>query len=196
MDPGFLIRKKYMHTDRSNKQSIDKNIQTLVDKLNKLETVRTTSSCSGRICLYSEYKTKILWYSHDPAEAKEVIETIKQEINTYYLSDNSSYLYLRFEPFIMHMEVASLEIGKTMLRKAIGCGFRNSGLSIAKKIHVCIRNTISLDVPIVDECKGELLVDWEYIEVLVDIANTKFKRNEELIKRLETEIFKEEKHNS
>ena len=80
----------------------------------------------------------------------------------------------------------------SMLQAAVSCGYRNSGLSIGKKIILAVRSTQGLEVPI--GIDGRILVEEKYLEFLIEQANVKMKLNCERIKVLEevmtNELFK------
>jgi hypothetical protein len=64
IQPGFqrkkrrildgLAKPKTEYTDLSPKGSVDKGIQDLIEEINRLDGIVTTSSCAGRISVYLE----------------------------------------------------------------------------------------------------------------------------------------------
>jgi tRNA wybutosine-synthesizing protein 3 len=68
MSPGFEIRKQKIleqltvpedeYSDRSPKGSIDEGIRELVDEINAISGLVSTSSCAGRISIFLEGKKK------------------------------------------------------------------------------------------------------------------------------------------
>ena len=70
MDPFLKQKENTLNgLDRSRKGSVDAPIFELVNVLNKSNDLFTTSSCSGRICLY-EHDTAGGSISHTGPEAK------------------------------------------------------------------------------------------------------------------------------
>jgi tRNA wybutosine-synthesizing protein 3 len=70
MSPGFATQKtKFLQqltapdasdTNRSPEGSVDVGIRRLVDEINKIDTLATTSSCSGRVVVYLEGRSSSL----------------------------------------------------------------------------------------------------------------------------------------
>ncbi|KAI6649581.1 tRNA wybutosine-synthesizing protein 3-like [Oopsacas minuta] len=75
------------------------------------------------------------------------------------------------------------------MKVAVGCGYRNSGLSIGKKIILAVRSTQGLEVPIGRD--GSILVEEKYLKFLVEEANIKMNLNCERINVLELAITNE-----
>jgi len=59
------------YNDLSPKGSIDEPIRKLIDEINQLDGLVTTSSCSGRISVYMEGKKKTSPASDDPEPIKD-----------------------------------------------------------------------------------------------------------------------------
>lgn len=166
--------------DKSKKGSIDKEIKSLVKKINKSPNYYTTSSCSGRIVLLakkSEKKqdAKWLFVSHKKTNLKEVKNALKK-LPIYPV-------WFRFEPLIMHVAAKTIEDAQRLVNIARAVGFKRSGIqSTKKKITVEIASTEIIDAIIAD--KGELFVDEDYLEILIKEANKKIERNKKKIKKL------------
>ncbi|XP_015930648.2 tRNA wybutosine-synthesizing protein 3 homolog [Parasteatoda tepidariorum] len=172
---AFLNQKKmYLEKiDLSRKSSIDEHILELVKFINNLESYVTTSSCSGRIIVFtnSEQKKKgcnWLFVSHGIVSSENIEEA---------LNSHSGSAVLKFEPFVMHVRCSSIESAQKLHTCSLESGFRNSGLTMNKKggIVLAIRNTLSLEVPL--SCDGKSLVSSEYITHVVSICNEKMEEN-------------------
>lgn len=166
--------------DLSKKGSIDDQIKNLVQYINAKENFFTTSSCSGRISIFSELadqkkkQCEWLYVTHDAAIKEEVINSLK---------DCKGSAVFKFEPFVLHVQCRNLECGQQMLKAALISGFKNSGIVIGRKANVivAVRSTQSLEVPLVH--LGEQMVSHKYVEFLVDIANNKLEDNQTRIDR-------------
>jgi len=75
-----------------------------------------------------------------------------------------------------------------MVKAAIACGFKNSGLkSLGKKIVVEICSTERLDAPIGRD--GNLFCNEEYLRLLIEIANEVFEKSNEKLTRFEKKLY-------
>ncbi|XP_072015704.1 tRNA wybutosine-synthesizing protein 3 homolog [Amphiura filiformis] len=180
----FLRQKnqRLLAEDLSRKGSIDDEISDLVFFINDQEQFFTTSSCSGRIAIFSENtensKKGCHWLliSHKKTEFEEVRSCI-------YDSTLDSTAVFKYEPFVLHVQCRTLEDAKLMHQVAVESGFRNSGITIGKngKIMMAVRSTHGLEVPLAND--GTVLVSKEYVAYLVDIANSKMMENSRRIER-------------
>lgn len=114
------------YQDASPKGSVDEGIRELVDKINELDSLVTTSSCAGRVSLYLEGDKSLaidhaaptpsaggkgggdwLFVSHDPV-TQEVggLETLCPAFSITKLSSLQSrshgrrFLHFKFEPMV------------------------------------------------------------------------------------------------
>ncbi|ESO09301.1 hypothetical protein HELRODRAFT_73542 [Helobdella robusta] len=168
--------------DLSRKGSVDEPVLELVNYINQLNNYFTTSSCSGRICVYEPgnincKKKGCIWLytSHNLCSLHDMLDGLnKSEGNAFF----------KFEPFILHVQCRQLCDAQLLHRLAIESGLKNSGMSFGKsgKITVAVRCTLSLEVPLTKN--GQLLVSKEYLTFLVEIANEKLQSNFAVIKRL------------
>jgi len=173
--------------DKSKKGSIDKKIKILVDKLNKKKKYYTTSSCSGRIVLFDQGKSKKknegewLFVSHDVVGAKEkkkLFDSI-QDVN----QKENKNCWFRFEPAIMHVNCSDIENAEKLLKLARGCGFKLSGIIGIKKATIEIRSSERIDVPVE-------IIDPNTLDILIKKANEKMKETHKKINRLKTNLTK------
>nr|XP_033771801.1 tRNA wybutosine-synthesizing protein 3 homolog isoform X2 [Geotrypetes seraphini] len=93
------------------------------------------------------------------------------------LQKSSGDAVLKFEPFVLHVQCRQLQDAQLLHSVALSSGFRNSGITVGKKgrTMMAVRSTHGLEVPL--SRKGKLLVNEEYIEFLVQIANQKMEEN-------------------
>mmetsp|Transcript_2053 Transcript_2053/g.7441 ORF Transcript_2053/g.7441 Transcript_2053/m.7441 type:complete len:285 (+) Transcript_2053:80-934(+) len=125
-----------------------------------------------------------LFVSHEPLgqeERQEVYAALERIESNENLA--SAMTTFKFEPFIVHVQCVSLSHARALLNCGLNAGFRNSGMVLgAKKLSVAIRSTMHLDVPI--GLGGKLLVSREYVDMLIDMSNEKFRENVRRIDRL------------
>uniref|UniRef100_A0A6M2CQE7 tRNA wybutosine-synthesizing protein 3 homolog n=1 Tax=Rhipicephalus microplus TaxID=6941 RepID=A0A6M2CQE7_RHIMP len=172
-------RERLQVADVSRKGTIDSRIIDVTDRLNSFPQYCTTSSCSGRIIIFSGAESDIgkpaakkgcQWHfvTHDLLTEDALDETLAK-------IDKSATL--KFEPFILHVRCHTLDAAQKLLAVSIGAGCRNSGIMLSKsgKVHVAVRTTLSLEVPLSDN--GNILVTSMYLNFLRKQANEKMTEN-------------------
>jgi tRNA wybutosine-synthesizing protein 3 len=164
--------------DKSRKGHIDREVIPLIKKINKNKNYYTTSSCSGRIAVILAGKKPAKWIfvSHKPITFKQIksIKLPKKDI------------WLKQEPFIMHIACKSLEHAQKILNKARSVGFKRSGIQSIRKNIIEITETEHINTLIAE--KGKLLIDDNYLKKLIKTANKKLKETRQKIKRFQKKI--------
>lgn len=159
--------------DLSLKGSIDEPIRPLVNTINKNPYYYTTSTCSGRTTLIEKPHgqsglkkgSNFLFNSHELID-KSAFDTV---IGDFIKSQNEveeTCLWLKFEPFIMHVQCYDLCKAQVLLNIALEKGCRNSGITLGKheKFMVAIRSTSFMEIPI--HCKSRFDLSSEYLNFL------------------------------
>ncbi|XP_078437023.1 met-10+ like family protein / kelch repeat-containing protein isoform X1 [Wolffia australiana] len=190
--------------DKSPKGTLDLPIVPLLQFINGNPSFFTTSSCSGRISIFShapspqidstvafddvstvEFKKKSkkkkagggrwILVSHGLVEAESVVNLLFGS-GSGKGSAGEGDLVFRFEPFILAVECRDATSAQFLVSTAIASGFRESGItSLGRRIIIAIRCSIRLEVPL--GSNGEIMVSPEYIRYLVEIANDKMREN-------------------
>jgi tRNA wybutosine-synthesizing protein 3 len=165
--------------DKSSKKSWDKKIEGLCEKINSLENYYTTSSCAGRIVLIIDKEMKspglFRFVSHDEINFEE----LKKELEE--LNEN---LKFKSEPCILHVACNSLENAQKFLDKAKLSGWKRSGIiSSEKRFIVEMNGTEKLEFPIIENKR--ILVDDEFLKIVVEKSNENLKKSWEKIEKLE-----------
>ncbi|KAK3730036.1 hypothetical protein QZH41_009547 [Actinostola sp. cb2023] len=126
--------------DLSKKGSIDEHIVDIVQHINSFTDYFTTSSCSGRICVFSE----------DTDQKKK----------------SGRWLFVSHDLVKVETVCRALEDAQAMLRVALESGYKNSGIVVGKKgrFILAVRSTQSLEVPIIHN--GKLMVSNETLCLL------------------------------
>ncbi|GAB4830863.1 hypothetical protein Ancab_004890 [Ancistrocladus abbreviatus] len=190
--------------DKSPKGTIDAPILPLLNTLNHHPSYFTTSSCSGRISVFSHPNTintssgtatkakkskggTWLFITHEPADPNSVLNLLFPSNLTQSNSSESTYpsdLVFRFEPFIVAVECKDVGWAQSLVSLAISCGFRESGITSmsSKRVIVAIRCSIRLEVPL--GSTSEIMVSKDYVRYIVELANEKMAAN-----RLRTDGF-------
>ena len=173
MTNKFLTRKNDVlaRLDKSSKNSWDKNIVGLCDKINGLEDYYTTSSCAGRIILIKGVDKKIrdvfLFRSHKKInlnELKKALVEIKYD----------EIVEFQQTTCIMHVACANLDDAQALVNKAKLAGWKHSGIMGGKRNMVELHSTEKISFPIMN--KGKVLVDDDFLKLVVNQANKKLER--------------------
>ncbi len=174
--------------DKSKKGFVDEEIKELVTTINKQENYYTTSSCSGRILLYTisedrkKNETEWIFVSHNIVEEIEIRKALQNL--------TKGIVFFRFEPLILHIACKTMDAAQNLLKICGKCGLKHSGaITLGKRIIVEIIGNDRLDAPVAKESK--LLITEEGISHYVADANEKMKKNLERIEKLQKEIGKE-----
>ncbi|MBU0470976.1 MAG: hypothetical protein KKA62_01400 [Nanoarchaeota archaeon] len=166
--------------DKSKKGGIDEKVISLINAINEKDNYYTTSSCSGRVNLWKgkEKKNEAEWLkvSHNPISIK-----------FFELDDKAGLIWLRVEPFILHVACRDLEAANFFLDKAKKFFKKSCLLSISNKIIVEIRGSETMEMPLYLE--GELLFSGKF-SWLEQEVNRKLNRIWEGIEKLEAEVRK------
>lgn len=183
----FIQRKNAVlsKVDRSSAGELDDKIQKLCDKINKTSDFYTTSSCSGRVILMisKDKKGKDLFLKiwHD----KVYFDNFKEVLNS--LLSKKEIIKFKLEPPILHVACRDLNKATYILEKAKFLGFkRSSVLTFDKNIVVEINSSERFEFPIIKNDK--VLVDDEFLKLVLEMSNYKMERGWEKIKRLEKSI--------
>ena len=186
---GFDEDKKNIleKTDKSKKGSIDFAIKPLCDLINSKSNFFTTSSCAGRITISkisdSGKKNTLEWLlvSHEKVDIKQVNDALGNL--------PKEAVWFRFEPFIIHINCRNLESAELLLKLMRSAGFKRTGIvALGKKIIIEIISSDRLELLIAE--KVQLLVNKDYLRLLVEKSNRFLDKNHKRINRLFCEIQK------
>lgn len=165
--------------DASSIGSWDKPILNLCNKINKNPDYYTTSSCSGRINLIKAEEKKqpglFLFRTHRKIKLKQLKEELKKA---------KSRVYFKQEPCILHVAAKSLDKAQELLDKAKQAGWKRSGIIASNKRFVLeLISTENIIFPIIN--KSKILVNDNFLKLLVQESNKKLARTWEKIHKLE-----------
>jgi tRNA wybutosine-synthesizing protein 3 len=185
----FVQRKKAVlfKVDKSSKNSWDKKIIPLCKKINSVENYYTTSSCSGRVVLmvYQEKKQNDLFCKvyHDLISLTIVEKDLKEICKKY----KNKSIKFKLDPPILHVACRDMKSAKSLYEKAKIAGWKKIGLvSWEKRIILEIICTGKLEFPIIENKK--LLVNKNFLKIIVKQSNSKLKNSWKKIKKLEKAI--------
>jgi tRNA wybutosine-synthesizing protein 3 len=183
MVDNFIIDKEKQLTksDRSNIGEWDKPIVSLCNKINKKKNYYTTSSCSGRVVLlkYSDKKMEnaFLYRTHSKVSFKELKKALEDSVKSY-----DGIIEFQQTSCILHVACKTLFDAQEIVNKAKESGWKRSGIMGGSRNMVELHSTEQMSFPI---AKGrKILVEDEFLRLVVDIANSKLGRVWDKIDRL------------
>ncbi len=171
--------------DKSSAGKWDKKIKPLCDKINSLKDFYTTSSCSGRIIFMIDQEKKendlFLKVWHD----KISFNGLKKALNG--LVKIKKLIKFKLEPPIIHIACRDLKNASKMLEKAKAIGFkRSSVLTCDRNVVLELNSSDKLEFPIIKD--GKVLINDEFLKLIVKMSNEKLEKGWKKIKKLEKEI--------
>ena len=180
----FQKKKQLAKLDKSSIQQWDKKIVSLCNKLNKSKNYYTTSSCAGRIILIKSSETKepnlFVFRTHEKTDFRELKSALAK-------AKKKGNIVFQQEPCILHVACKSLEAAQSLVDKAKFAGWKRSGIMATRKRFMCeLMSTEHLELPIIKDKK--ILVDDDFLKILVEEANKKLERTWEKIRKLESLI--------
>jgi len=183
----FNRRKKAVLSkkDKSSKGDWDEKIKGLCDKINLLEDYCTTSSCSGRILVMKDEDKKgsnlFLAVWHVLIDLEKFLKSLPKE---------KAGLNLKFkqESPILHVACRDLDSAFKLLDKAQKVGWKRSGLIGDGKNHYIVElvSTEKLEFPLTKN--GRMLVDEEFLKIVLEKANENLKKSWEKINKLKNSL--------
>tara|TARA_Y100000310_G_C20658494_1_gene803321 strand:- start:1381 stop:1941 length:561 start_codon:yes stop_codon:yes gene_type:complete len=178
-------QKQLKRKDKSNEGKWDSAIVKLCEMINSKKEYYTTSSCGGRISLVKGLKEKaenvFLFKTHDKISFRE----LKKELEK--ASKYKGLIYFKQEPCILHVACLNEEKGSKLLIRARIAGWKRSGMiATSKRVMLELMSTEKLELPIMME--GKILVDDDYLRLLVKEANKKLEKVREKINKFENLI--------
>lgn len=180
---NFQKQKQLAREDKSNEQQWDKAITGLCGKINKTKEHYTTSSCAGRIILIKGLDEKaenvFLFKTHDKVSFEQLKKELENAVKKY-----KGLIYFKQETCILHVASSGIPKAQELLNKAKTAGWKRSGIMATKKrVMLELLSTERTELPVADN--GKILVDDDYLKLLVQEANKKLERTREKIKKLE-----------
>jgi tRNA wybutosine-synthesizing protein 3 len=169
-------------------KQVDSGIQPILNIINNSDEYYTTSSCFGRIVLLeiptigNKKEAKFLGKWHRPIELNDLLIAIKNA--------KEGQIWVLSQSPIIHIAAFSDNAAEKILKVAIACGFKNSGIkSIGKRIVIEILSTERLDAPIGKN--GKVFCNNEYLYLLVKISNEIIEKSTLKLKKLEEKLRKD-----
>lgn len=167
--------------DKSRKGGIDEPIKKLVDALNTDERYYTTSSCSGRIVVQrigsGRADTTWLLVKHGEVSVDEVLPVLKEV---------SGDVWFMMESLILHVACRSYEDALELVSLCRDAGLKRAGIQNKRNIVEIIGNE---RVEAIIAKNSELVVDENYLRLLIEEANKKIRVNFQRIDNLTSKVL-------
>ena len=174
--------------DKSNIWFWDEKIKGLCEKINKRKEFYTTSSCAGRIVLLKQEDKKgenrFVFRTHNKTtfnELKDELDKIREK------GQEKGIIYFKQEACILHVACRDLGDAQELLKKAKLSGWKKSGImNIGERIMLEMMSTEAIIFPIMD--KGRIIINDEFLRLIVKEANLKLEKSWEKIQKLEISV--------
>lgn len=182
-----MVKERHRKTfeDAVRKNLADEKMIPLCRFVVSTQNFFTSSCCAGRIILIQLPKgeSKKEASFHRRWHSQVSFEEVKQALSEKTVGE----VWLKMEPFILHIGCGTIGNARTVLRVMGKAGVKRGGILVAKpgKFLVELQGTQEMSVPLK---QGEkLLVQDSYLKWVVEKANHKMRRNDAMLKRFEKE---------
>ncbi len=183
----FLRRKKDVLSkeDKSSKGNIDEKIKDLCEKINSLGDCYTTSSCSGRVVIMIDQEKKAEGLLTKVYHNLISFEEIKKDLEE--LMKKKENFKFKMEPCAIHIACKTLEDSQKIYDLGKLSGWKKSGIIFfGRRFMIELTSSERLEFPIINN--GKILVNDEFLKIVVENANEKLKRGWGKIKKLEENL--------
>ena len=155
-----------------NEKLADEEAIPLLDEINSKKDFFTSSSCYGRIMLIRFLGEKGKSNFVKKWHRKVSFEEVKEELNKA-----DGLIWLRMEPLILHVSCRNVESADLMLKAKETAGIKRGGIFNIQEERVQIEIEGTQRVEALLKKDGRIIVDDEYIDNIVKIANERFDKN-------------------
>jgi len=164
---------------------VDRDVISLLERINSDERFVTTSSCAGRIVLLSlprlGDKKQALFHGcwHHTPTFDDIIDAIGKY--------TTGQLWLLAQPPIFHIGARDIDSATLLLTIGFEAGFKLSGIKTLQKQYIVeLLSTERLDMPIGRD--GIIYSDERFLRFLLETAETVIIRSKEKLQRLDQKI--------
>jgi tRNA wybutosine-synthesizing protein 3 len=179
-------------SDARSAGDVDNDMLPLIDYVNSLADYYTTSTCTGRTSLFYDPGGKLdsgwvgKWHSEVSSDAV---------IKALFEMPKTGRIWFMHEPTIMHIVCRDLARAGALVELARNNGYKKVGILSYKENRVLVEvcGTERIDVPVAEQ--GKILVPEPYIEYVTALANEKFIKGMQRLKKFEgaLRVLEEEK---
>ena len=184
-----MVKERHRRTyeDALSQGKVDPQMQGLCGFVAKTKGFYTSSCCSGRIILLEKKGgRKIDTFFHRKWHRKITLDELAQGLEEKTVGE----IWLKVDPFILHIGCGSLEDASKILAAMKKAGVKRGGIIVAGpgKFMVELQGTEKMDVPVK---KGEtVFADGRYLAHLTENANALLEKNYARLEKLGQEFRK------
>ena len=172
-------KKQLSKSDKSSIGKWDSKIKPLCKKINNKKEYYTTSSCAGRVVIIKSVEKKIkdvfLFRTHNKISFNEIKKAL---VDVKY----NGMVEFQQGTCILHVGCVDLKSAQELVNKAKLAGWKHSGIMSIKRNMVELHSTEKISFPIMN--KGKILVDDDFLKIIVKEANSKLERTWKKIVKL------------
>lgn len=167
------LREQLMNsfTHALKEDMLDYDIVDMLTAINSVPCIATSSSCSGRIAVFSapspgdKRQGGIVYKWHRPVDPAELREAILDARNTGH-----RYVWASAQPPILALHTCSLKLADMIADIAINSGYKYTGYKYtSRSYYMFIIGSERIDIPLVFE--GRAIVDLDY-NLLANLLNS------------------------
>ena len=163
-------------------KEVDEQVIPILEIINSKDDFFTSSSCYGRIYFMDVSKSKKDSRFLAKWHRKVSFEEVKKE-----LDKAEGNVWFRFEPLILHISCRDIESAKKIIEIKTRLIRRGGIFQISdNRTQIELIGANRVDLPVKEN--NQILVTDEYLEKIVETANSKFEDNEKLWGKLENEF--------
>jgi len=183
-----MVKKRHSKTyvDAKAEGMVDSQLISLWDAVLKSENYFSSSGCAGRILLLGLPKnaSKKEAYFHRKFHRKVLLREIIAGVE----ENEKGELWLKQEPFILHIGCENISGARELLKVMRRAGIKRGGIMVAEpgKFIIECQGTQSLSLP-VKQGKTQI-IGKEALSELVKEANKKLEKNYVSLKKFEKEL--------
>ncbi|MFH1234266.1 MAG: hypothetical protein V1493_01505 [Candidatus Diapherotrites archaeon] len=185
-----MVKKRHATTLKKaeDEKRIDKAMVGLCDFISGTENFFTSSGCSGRIILLglksrSKLDSRFHRKWHEQVEPEKVLEALEEE--------TEGEIWLKMEPFIIHIGTNSLENAVKLLSLKDKSGIKRGGIITAKPGKFIVELMGTEEISVLVKRGKKILASEEFIREIVEEANRKIGFNYERVEKFEKRVRKE-----
>ncbi|WP_048061340.1 tRNA(Phe) 7-((3-amino-3-carboxypropyl)-4-demethylwyosine(37)-N(4))-methyltransferase [Hyperthermus butylicus] len=187
------LRRNYLDRliDDIRRGLVDSDIVDLLDALNSVECIVTTSSCSGRIAVFAAPSPGnkrlggIVHSWHRRINVDEFYTAIRTALDTSY-----RFVWASAQPVILALYTCSEAVAKLVVDVAVSAGFKYAFYRRASsgKYYVLILGVERIDIPLSIGGKQIIPLSKEKLHDVVDVLNTYLTLAKSKLRRLKRAV--------
>lgn len=190
IDREVWMRRKKAFLERLNRDMrtgyFDLELKNIITLINSFDDMYTTSSCAGRIMVFSSLRPwdkrsiRIYYKSHIPIDFKILRKIVDESID--------KNLWFTMQPPIFHISCLMVKRAQELLKLARNIGFKHSGIISFGKVGIIVelRGNEHLEFPL--KIEGKFIVRKNGLKKIINYANKLLIESKKKIFKLEAEI--------